>query len=40
MTNLRGKIMTGIASVGLAAVLFVSGCSNTVESTPARCRPL
>ena len=35
MRNLRGKIMTGIASVGLAAVLFVTGCSTTVESTPA-----
>jgi hypothetical protein len=40
MTNLRGKIMTGIASVGLAAVLFVSGCSNTVESTPEAAKAL
>lgn len=40
MTNLRGKIVTGIASAGLAAVLFVAGCSTTVESTPAAAKAL
>ncbi len=40
MRNLRGKIVTGIASVGLAAVLFVAGCSTTVESTPAAAKAL
>ena len=32
--------MTGIASAGLAAVLFVAGCSTTVESTPAAAKAL
>ena len=40
MKNLRGKIVTGIASAGLAAVLFVAGCSTTVESTPAAAKAL
>jgi hypothetical protein len=40
MTNLRGKMVTGIASAGLAAVLFVAGCSSTVESTPAAAKAL
>ena len=40
MTNLRGKIVTGIASAGLAAMLFVAGCSTTVESTPAAAKAL
>jgi hypothetical protein len=40
MRNLRGKIVTGIASAGLAAMLFVAGCSNTVESTPAAAKAL
>ena len=40
MTNLRGKIVTGIACAGLAAVLFVAGCSTTVESTPAAAKAL
>jgi Protein of unknown function (DUF3313) len=40
MRNLRGKIVTGIASAGLAAMLFVAGCSSTVESTPAAAKAL
>ena len=40
MRNLRGKILTGIATAGLAAVLFVAGCSTTVESTPAAAKAL
>jgi hypothetical protein len=40
MTNLRGKVVTGIASAGLAAMLFVAGCSTTVESTPAAAKAL
>jgi hypothetical protein len=40
MRNLRGKIVTGIASAGLAAVLFVAGCSTTVESTPEAAKAL
>ncbi len=40
MRNLRGKIVTGIASAGLAAMLFVGGCSTTVESTPAAAKAL
>jgi Protein of unknown function (DUF3313) len=40
MKNLRGKIVTGIASAGLAAMLFVAGCSTTVESTPAAAKAL
>jgi Protein of unknown function (DUF3313) len=40
MRNLRGKIVTGIAWAGLAAVLFVAGCSTTVESTPEAAKAL
>ena len=40
MMNLRGKVLTGIASAGLAAMLFVAGCSTTVESTPAAAKAL
>ena len=40
MRNLRGKIVTGIASAGLAAMLFVAGCSTTVESTPEAAKAL
>jgi len=40
MRNLRGKILTGIATAGLAAMLFVAGCSTTVESTPAAAKAL
>jgi hypothetical protein len=40
MKNLRGRVVTGIASAGLAAMLFVAGCSTTVESTPAAAKAL
>lgn len=38
--SLGKKMATGLAAVGLAAALLASGCSTTVESTPAAAKAL
>jgi hypothetical protein len=38
--SLRKKMLTGMAAAGIAAVLLVSGCSTTVESTPEAAKAL
>lgn len=38
--SLRGKIATGMAAGGLAAVLLASGCATTVESKPAAAKAI
>jgi hypothetical protein len=40
MNSLRRTMATGLATVGLAAMLLTSGCSTTVESQPAAAKAL
>jgi len=39
-TTIRNQIAAAMTAVGLAAALLVSGCSTTVESTPAAAKAL